>query len=328
MAVFQPVTPQQLEPWLMSFDVGTLAHLEGIGAGIEKSNFFVTTQGSAASGEFVLTLFERLSAGQLPFYLEFMRTAAQAGVQVPAPVADRQGRILHSLAGKPACLATRLQGRFTEMPTLEHCSELAIGIARLHHAGAGFMRDQPGLMQPNLRGLDWWLSVAPGLLSHLSEAERSLLEDELQFQVAAYRDRSLPRGPIHADIFRNNVMFDGTDFAPRLGGIIDFYFAGVDDWLFDLAVAVNDWCIDFATGALDESRANALLTAYAARRAFTQAEHAAWSPMLRAAALRFWLSRLYDYHLPRTAQTLTPHDPGHFERVLRRRREIRHTLPD
>lgn len=186
-------------------------------------------------------------------------------------------------------------------------------LARMHLAG----RDYP-LHQPNLRGLDWWNATTPLVLPYLSEGNAHLLKAEMHFQEAfagcdAYHQ--LQRGPVHADLFRNNVMFDGE----RLTGFFDFYFAGCDTWLFDVAVTVNDWCIALDTGVLDTARARALLDAYHAVRPFTAAEQTAWQPMLRAAALRFWLSRLYDYHLPRAAEMLTPHDPTHFERILRER---------
>jgi homoserine kinase type II len=140
----------------------------------------------------------------------------------------------------------------------------------------------------------------------------------MKFQEALHASadyHALQRGPVHADLFRDNVMFDGE----RLTGFFDFYFAGCDSWLFDVAVTVNDWCIDLATGALDEARVRAMLDAYHAVRPFSAAEHSLWPALLRAAALRFWLSRLYDLHLPRAAQMLTPHDPTHFERILRTR---------
>jgi homoserine kinase type II len=332
VAVFTPVTPEQVDRWLEAFEVGRLVRLEGIGEGIENSNFFVTTSNAAVNGgEFVLTLFERLSEAQLPFYLEFMRTAADAGVAVPAPIADRSGRILHRLADKPCCLATRLSGRFVEHPKPAHCKALGVGIAQLHAAGASFEAARPSLMQPNLRGLSWWREVAPQVRAHLAAELLALFDDELGFQIEQARARDsqpLPSGPVHADIFRNNVLFDDAGGSPRLGGFIDFYFAGVDLWLFDLAVAVNDWCIDLDTGVLDHARADALLGAYASKRRFEAAERDAWHAQLRAAAFRFWVSRLYDYHLPRTAQTLTPHDPGHFQRVLQQRRIERHSLPD
>jgi homoserine kinase type II len=151
-----------------------------------------------------------------------------------------------------------------------------------------------------------------------------LLRAELAFQnafAASAAYAQLQRGPIHADLFRNNVMFEGE----RLTGFFDFYFAGCDTWLFDVAVTVNDWCIDLHSGELDMARVRALLDAYHRERAFTAAEQAAWQAMLRAGALRFWLSRLYDFHLPRAAEMLTPHDPAHFERILRLR--IEHAAP-
>jgi len=193
------------------------------------------------------------------------------------------------------------------------CAGVGAMLAKMHLAGRDF-----ALAQPNLRGLAWWVDTAPQVRPYLSAAEARLLDDEIVFQQAfAGTDTylGLARGPVHADLFRNNVMFVGE----RLTGCFDFYFAGCDTWLFDLAVTVNDWCIDQASGELDAARVRALLDAYHAARPFSAGERAAWQPMLRAAALRFWLSRLYDLHLPRAAELLTPHDPVHFERILRER---------
>jgi homoserine kinase type II len=186
-------------------------------------------------------------------------------------------------------------------------------LARMHLAGQDF-----AIHQPNLRGLDWWRATTPVVLPYLGQDAQQLLRTEMHGQEAfAASDtcKKLARGPIHADLFRNNVMFD----SERLTGFFDFYFAGCDTWLFDVAVTVNDWCIDLDSGALDMPRARGLLDAYHAVRPFTEAEHTAWRTMLQAGALRFWLSRLYDFHLPREAEMLTPHDPTHFERILRQR---------
>jgi homoserine kinase type II len=186
-------------------------------------------------------------------------------------------------------------------------------LAKMHLAG----RDFP-LQQPNLRGLDWWIATVPEVLPFLDAGKAALLESELAFQRSFAEGevyRGLARGPVHADLFRNNVMFVGE----KLTGCFDFYFAGWDSWLFDIAVTVNDWCIDQATGRLDQDRVRAFTRAYHAVRPFTAGERQAWQSMLRAAALRFWLSRLYDLHRPRAAEMLTPHDPAHFERVLRER---------
>jgi homoserine kinase type II len=166
--------------------------------------------------------------------------------------------------------------------------------------------------------LSWWRETTPVVLPYLSDDNQQLLRAEMQFQenlAASTIYPSLPNGPIHADLFRNNVMFNGE----QLSGFFDFYFAGCDRWLFDVAVTVNDWCIDLDSGATDAARVRALLDAYHAVRPFTVEESSAWPAMLRAAALRFWISRLYDFYLPREAEMLTPHDPTHFELILRHR---------
>lgn len=311
MAVFTPVTLDDLTPWISGFPLGKPLEIRGISSGIENSNFFVTTE----TGEYVLTLFERLRFEQLPFYLKLMRHLSERGVLVPAPIANRNGEILGMLCGKPASLVTKLVGAWQPDPQPAHCRAVGAMMARMHLAG----RDYP-LQQPNLRALDWWIETAPKVVPYLDPANRGLLLNELSFQSEFHASETyarLPRGPIHADLFRNNVMFDGE----HLTGFFDFYFAGCDTWLFDVAVAVNDWCIDLQSGELDERRVRAFVDSYASIVPFTDNDRLAWQPMLRAGALRFWLSRLYDFHLPRDAEMLTPHDPRHFERILRLRIE-------
>jgi len=186
-------------------------------------------------------------------------------------------------------------------------------LARMHLAGLDYEREQP-----NLRGLAWGNDTAPLVLPHLNDTQAQLLQAELAYQNHVAQSSgyaALPRGPVHADLFRDNVLFDGE----VLTGIFDFYFAGVDTWLFDLAVALNDWCIDLSTGRHDAARFDALLAAYQRVRPLTAHERPLLAAMLRAGALRFWMSRLWDFHLPRDAQMLQPHDPTHFERVLRER---------
>jgi homoserine kinase type II len=309
MAVFTAVSLDDLTHWIEQFPLGKAIAIKGIASGIENSNFFITTE----RGEFVLTIFENLSFEQLPFYLQLMRHLAERGVLVPAPVANADGELVVPLHGKPAAIVSKLEGHSQMDPQAAHCAAVGAMVALMHLAA----RDFP-LSQPNLRGLDWWTETTPKVLPFLSAGEAELLRAEMDFQ-QSFADsepyRQLARGPVHADLFRNNVMFDGE----RLCGFFDFYFAGCDTWLFDLAVTVNDWCIDQDSGVLDEVRVRAMLAAYHAVRPFTEAEQACWQAMLRAAALRFWLSRLYDLHLPREAEILTPHDPGHFERILRER---------
>ena len=315
MAVFTAVSLDDVTPWLEQFPLGKARAIKGIASGIENSNFFITTE----TGEYVLTIFEVLGFEQLPFYLKLMRHLAERGVLAPAPVPNAAGDLVVTLHGKPAAIVSKLEGTSQMMPAPLHCAAVGAMQARMHLAGLDFP-----LHQPNLRGLDWWNATTPLVLPFLDDANAHLLRAEMHFQdafAASAHYKHLPRGPIHADLFRNNVMFVGE----RLTGFFDFYFAGCDTWLFDVAVTVNDWCIDLDTGVLDPARVQALLDAYHAVRPFSADEHASWQPMLRAAALRFWLSRLYDFHLPREAEMLTPHDPGHFERILRER--VTHPAP-
>ncbi len=309
MAVFTSVTPDELAPWLTGFDVGRLLALKGIASGIENSNFFLTT----TAGEYVLTIFEKLSAGELQFYLDLTAHLAQAGIPCPGPIADRARRNFSVLKGKPAAIVRRLPGASHMSPTAAERTQVAAMLARMHLAGASFSG-----FQENPRGPHWWAATAPLVKPFMDAAECRLLDEELAFQTS-HRHDALPRGPIHADLFRDNVLFE----RGKLGGFIDFYFAGFDCLQFDIAVCVNDWCIERdgeATGALIESEVREFLGAYNAVRPLLAAERAAWDVMLRAAALRFWLSRLFDFHLPRTGLMITPHDPGHFERILRMRR--------
>ena len=313
MAVFTAVTPAEAGALTERLGAGSVLRLQGIGAGIENTNYFVTT----SRGEWVLTLFERLTAAQLPYYLRLMQHLAQRGLPVPEPRADASGQILHQVAGKPAALVTRLPGHHQLAPDLHHCAQLATLLARLHLAVADFP-----LQQPNLRGRDWWASIAPAVHPHLRPSQQQLLDDELAFQqqvAASPAYAALPQGAVHADLFCDNVLFDGLPGHEKLTGAFDFYFAGTDSFGYDLAVCLNDWCLDAADAGLDEARAQALVQAYEAQRPLDAAEHRLLPALLRAAALRFWLSRLGDWHLPRPAALLQPKDPGHFERVLRAR---------
>jgi len=314
MAVFTPVSDDAASALLARYDLGELISLRGITAGIENTNYFLNT----TRGEYVLTLFEKLGPEQLPFYIELMHHLAGNGIPVPHPQTLRDGTRLTTLNGKPCAIVTRLPGGYEPAPSARHCHLIAHTQAQAHLAARNF-----ALQQNNLRGLAWWEATTPEVLPFLTAGQAELLRTELETQrvFATTADyANLPRGAVHCDLFRDNVLFAGTSEVPAMGGIIDFYFAGCDTWLFDVAVAVNDWCIQRETGVFIPELLQAWLQAYAEIRPFTEAEKRAWPTMLRAAALRFWISRLYDYHLPRAAQTLKPHDPGHFERILRLRR--------
>jgi homoserine kinase type II len=318
MAVYTEVSVEEAGTFISSLHLGTLQTMEGCAGGIENTNYFVTTD----QAPYVLTLFERLTADQLPFYLRLMKHLAFRGIPVPDPAANRDGDVLHSLAGKPAAVVNRLKGKNELSPGLEHCRQVGSTLARMHLAGRDF-----GMQQANLRGLAWWNETVPVVLPHLDAPQAALVQSELAYQnhiaqQSAYK--ALPRGAIHADLFRDNVMFDDVDGEPQLTGFFDFYFAGTDAWLFDVAVCLNDWCIDLPTGAADISRSRAFIEAYQSVRILTPQERTLLPAFLRAGALRFWISRLWDWHLPREASMLKPHDPSHFERVLRER--IGHSL--
>ncbi|HEY8068539.1 MAG TPA: homoserine kinase [Burkholderiales bacterium] len=307
MSVFTPVSESQLAGWLKNYSVGALAALEPIAAGIENTNYFVTT----GQGRYVLTLFERLPAAELPFYLELMAHLARHGIPCPAPVADLDDRFLSTLNGKPAALVTRLAGASIEHPGAAECAELGALLARMHLAA----RSYGGYLE-NPRGPKWWRAAAREVRPFLDPAHAELLDAELRFQ-SEHRYPDLPRGAVHADLFRDNAVFEGG----RISGVFDFYFAGVDCFAFDLAVCVNDWCLadPVRDRRLDEARTLALLGAYHAIRPLQDPERAAWPALLRAAALRFWLSRLYDKHLPRPGELVKVHDPEQFRDILARR---------
>ena len=312
MAVFTEVADDEARQLLRCLKLGELSELRGIHGGIENTNYFATTD----QGEYVLTLFERLSPAQLPFYLRLMKHLALRGIPVPEPHAlpgTEPDKFVLQVNGRPAAVVDRLRGHSELAPTVRHCAAVGAMLARMHLAA----RDFP-LSQPNLRGLPWWNETVPVVLPYAQPAQAALLRSELAFQnhiATSSTFAALPRGPVHADLFRDNVMFEGGE----LTGFFDFYFAGVDSWLFDVAVCMNDWCVDLPTGAHDPARSLSLLQAYASVRPFAAAERQLLPAMLRAGALRFWISRLWDFHLPREAALLQAHDPSHFERVLRQR---------
>ncbi|MBI5918799.1 MAG: homoserine kinase [Nitrosomonadales bacterium] len=302
MSVFTRVTEAELTAWLSDYSLGQLISLQGIASGIENTNYFVTT----SNGRFVLTLFEKLTAEELPFYLNLMSHLAQHGIPCPSPVSNRHNRFLGALNGKPASIVSRLPGKSLVQPTAANCAAVGAMLAQMHTAGQSF-----AIAMPNPRGAAWRAEAAQQVRPFLSDADAALLQGEITFHTQQPL-AGLPQGVIHADLFRDNVLIDGT----RVGGLIDFYFACNDALLYDVAITVNDWCMDTAIGVLDAERTRALLKAYHRVRAFAPEEAAAWPVALRLAALRFWISRLYDLHLPRDGELIHAHDPQQFQRIL------------
>ena len=307
MSVFTTVSPEQMSAWLRNYSIGSLVELKGIASGIENTNYFLTT----THGQYVLTLFEKLTSEELPFYLNLMAHLNNHGVPAPKPIANLQNEFLGELNAKPAAIVTRVPGSPVMEPDPLHCTRVGELLADMHLSGQTYQ----GEME-NLRCAKWWTAVAPDIYRFLSPEDEQLLRTEIEFQSGNSREH-LPRGAVHADLFRDNALFDGD----VVGGFIDFYFACVDSLIYDVAITVNDWCSK-PDATLDEARTSALLNAYVSVRRFTDLEKQMWPAMLRAGALRFWVSRLYDFHLPRAGELTHAHDPEPFRRLLLNHRNI------
>jgi homoserine kinase type II len=306
MSVYTPVTPDELDAWLTRYALGALVELAPIAAGIENTNYFVTTE----RGRFVLTLYERLPSDELPFYLNLMAHLARSGVEVPAPAPDRTGALFSVLNGRPAGLVARIDGTPGLSPLR---SRLRGGRQRTRAAARRSAALSRAAHEPARSGVvasgGARSAAVPRRRAERIAAGRGPVPDR-------FRQGHATEGAIHGDLFCDNVLFA----KGRVAGIIDFGFAATDFFAYDLAIAVNDWCIgDAASGSLDAARTKAMVRAYHAVRPLTDDERTQWMALLRAAALRFWVSRLYDLYLPRPGELTHAHDPTPFERILRAR---------
>ncbi|MGQ0442770.1 MAG: homoserine kinase [Methylophilaceae bacterium] len=304
MSVFTTLTLSEVQTWSRGFALGEITELRPIAAGITNTNYFVMTD----KARYVLTIFEKNSLDELPYFVHLMTHLAKYDVLCPAPVADKQGISLHVLKNKPALLVSCLNGQDTETPSLHQCAQVGRALAKMHIAGQAFEH-----VAKNQRGADWRTETAEKVMQELPANEQHLLKQMLDFQ-KNFDLSALPHGVIHGDLFRDNVLFDGD----HLGGFIDFYYACDDALAYDVAIAVNDWCLT-ETGEFDEPLLNAFMQAYTEIRPFNEAEQQAWQGLLCIAALRFWLSRLYDLHYPQVGELTHAKDPNHFRRILQRR---------
>jgi homoserine kinase type II len=304
MSVFTTLNLEEVRVWLRDFTIGEIVELRGIAAGITNTNYFVITD----STRYVLTIFEHNKLEELPYFVDLMTHLAKHGVPCPTPIIDKNGLALHVLKGKPALMVSCLKGADTETPSVAQCAQVAASLAQLHIAGQSFVKKSH-----NQRDQDWRDATVDQVMIKLSTDEKTLLKAELAFQDKLDLSK-LPHGVVHGDLFRDNVLFDGE----KLGGFIDFYYACDDSLAYDVAIAVNDWCVR-DDGRFDEEKLKAFLGAYQAVRPFTANENASWQALLRSAALRFWLSRMFDFYYPAEGELTHAKDPNHFKRILQHR---------
>ena len=311
MAVYTEIPDDEFDAFMKSYDLGTVLSCKGIAEGVENSNFLVATD----AGQFILTLYEkRVAAADLPFFLGLIEHLAAKGINCPTPIHDREGKALKQLAGRPAAMVTFLAGMWVRRPRAEHCAAVGDALARLHLAGADFK-----LTRRNALSVSGWRplyeqcggradTVAPGLAADI--------ERELERAKQAWPS-DLPEGVIHADLFPDNVFFLGN----KLSGLIDFYFACNDMLAYDVAVCLNAWCFEI-DGSLNVTKARALLAGYSAVRPFTASEIEALPTLARGAALRFLLTRLYDWLTVPAGALVVPKDPLEYYRKLRFHRGV------
>ncbi|WP_339489238.1 homoserine kinase [Pseudomonas sp. EL_65y_Pfl2_R95] len=313
MSVFTPLERPELEDFLAPYGLGRLRDFQGIAAGSENTNFFISLE----QGEYVLTLIERGPSADLPFFIELLDVLHEAGLPVPYALRTTDDQALRSLADKPALLQPRLSGKHVSEANAHHCQEVGELLARIHVA----TREQP-ITRKSDRGLDWMLQQGPHFAELLPRESAALLDPVLA-EIAQYKTQiqALPLANLHADLFRDNVLFDG----PHLAGVIDFYNACSGPMLYDLAITLNDWCSE-PDGQLDSHRARALLGAYAALRPFTAREAELWPVLLRVACVRFWLSRLIAAE-SFAGQEVLIHDPDEFRQRLSYRQHVDLHLP-
>ena len=306
MAVYTEVSDEALAAFLLDYDLGTAVAFRGIAEGVENSNFQLRT----TAGDFILTLYERrVDPGELPWFLGLMEHLASRGITCPQPVRGRDGDALRRLSDRPACITTFLPGVWPRRVRPEHCGPLGAALAALHQAGADYAP-----VRPNALGPASWTPLLARIGNRAEEVQPGMggeLAAALKRIVTAWPDH-LPRGHIHADLFPDNVFFlDG-----KLSGLIDFYFAATDLLAYDVAVCLNAWCFE-PDYAFNVTRARAMLAAYDRVRPLTPSERAALPVLCQGAAIRFLLTRLYDWLNTPPGAMVTRKDPVEYLRRLR-----------
>jgi homoserine kinase type II len=311
MAVYTDITEVELGAFLTEYDLGELRSYRGIAEGSENSNFVLHT----GKGEFILTLYEkRVEAADLPFFLGLMQHLALKGISCPLPVARRDGSLIGRLAGRPAAIITFLEGIWPRRPNAAQCREVGKALAGLHLASADF-----DIARPNALSVEGWKKLWNGARNRAHEVDPGLQVDidaDFKLFTRAWPD-DLPRGVIHADLFPDNVFFLGN----QLSGLIDFYFACNDFYAYDVATCLNAWCFE-KDGAYNMTKSAALLSGYESVRPLGRAEREALPLMARGSALRFTLTRLYDWLTIPDGALVQKRDPMEFVRRWRFHRQV------
>ncbi len=300
MSVYTPINQQQLEQFLTEYSLGTLVDFSGIKAGIQNTNYAVNT----TQGKFILTVFESLTIQDLSGFFDFLAHLDKHKFPAPKPQVNKEGQFFISIKGKPAAFFNCLAGRSIDIPSIKQCGEIGEYLAKLHRCSEKYC-----LPVQNSKDLDVCQSTFDKIRSHLNNKDSNLLESELKFQRTCFLP-DLPRGIIHADLFRDNVLFENG----YVSGILDFYNACEDYYLFDIAVACNDWCAE--NGAINWQKYNALKAGYEKFRKLSADENIHFLVFLRRAALRFWLSRLDHAINPNYGELILEKDPVVFQRLL------------
>ena len=305
MAVYTEVTDEELTAFVAQYEIGEPLSCKGIAEGIENSNYLLAAKG----GTYILTLYEkRVDGADLPFFLGLMEHLGARGVPCPTPLKGRDGRMLRSLCGRPAAIVTFLDGMWPRRITPEHCAHLGEAMAHMHLAGRDFH-----LGRANALSVDGWRPLLDASAARAEEVRPGLAEDleaELD-DLERHWPAGLPSGVIHADLFPDNVFF----LADHLSGIIDFYFACSDFFAYDLAICLNAWCFE-TDGSFNITKARRMLTAYRHVRDFSADELDALPLLARGSALRFLLTRLYDWLNTPPGALVTPKDPLEYMKKL------------
>jgi homoserine kinase type II len=311
LAVYTEFTDEEFAAFIAGYDIGTVTAVKGIAEGVENSNFLLSTDRQP----YILTLYEkRVAEADLPYFLGLMEHLAARGVACPLPVRDRKGKALGRLAQRPAAIITFLQGLSVRRPSPDHCGAVGRALAGLHLAGQGF-----GKTRRNTLSVEGWRPLYDQCATRAHEVAPALgneVETELS-RLEAEWPASLPQGIIHADLFPDNVFF----LSGRLSGLIDFYFACNDTLAYDVAVCLNAWCFE-ADGSFNITKGRALLIGYQQARPLAPAEVAALPTLARGAAMRFLLTRLYDWLTVPRGALVVPKDPAEYVRKLRFHRSV------